>query len=299
MHLNYKNLELILIDNCSRDESVKFVKNNYKNVKILQLKKNYGFAKGNNIGASKAKGEYIVLLNNDTCVNKNWLIELVKEAKTSDEIGILGSKIYYYDQMDIINYAGGICTKLGNTSHFGTGLKDNKIINIKRETFFVCGAALLIKREVFEKFRLFDPKYFAYYEDVDLCWRSWILGYKVMYVPKSFIYHKVGTVLGKNFPRRLFLIERNRLRTLLKNYEYKTLIKILPGYILWRIFRIWHLIRKSDKLAYLFFLTYIKAFIWNLFHLRSLLKNRKKIQFYRKKDDKFLLQLIDKFVKFI
>ena len=194
-NLNYKNFELIFVDNNSQDNSVDFIRKNYPIVKIIELKKNYGFARGNNIGVAEASGEYIVLLNNDTVVDKNWLTELVKVAEQSNNIGIIGSKNYYYHDKTEIFYAIGTCDKFGNTGNIGHKKRDNVLFNTQMNCFFVCGAALMIKRELYEKINLFDPNYFAYFEDVDLCWRAIISGYDVVYVPKSFIYHKVGRVI--------------------------------------------------------------------------------------------------------
>ncbi|GAI92372.1 unnamed protein product, partial [marine sediment metagenome] len=192
-NLTYKNVELIIIDNNSQDNSVEIIQKNYPIVKIVELKKNYGFAKGNNLGMPFTKGKYIVLLNMDTVVDKNWLTELVKVAEQSNYIGIIGSKIYYYDNREIIDFAGGSSNIYGKAFHIGMSNKDNEILNKKKTTFYICGASLLIKRELYDKIGLFDPIYFAYFEDVDLCWRAWMIGYKVIFAPKSFLYHKIST----------------------------------------------------------------------------------------------------------
>ena len=126
--LTYKNFEVIFIDNNSKDESVDFVKNTYPIVKIIQNKKDYGFAKANNIAASFAIGKYLALLNIDTKVDRNWLTELVKVAETSADIGIVVSKHYYYDDQTLINFAGGSCDKYGKCRHIGENLNVTKKI---------------------------------------------------------------------------------------------------------------------------------------------------------------------------
>lgn len=297
-NLNYKNFELIFVDNKSQDNSVDFIRKNYPVVKIIELKKNYGFAKGNNFGAGKANGKYIILLNNDTLVDKNWLIELVKVAEQKSNIGIVGSKNYYYDDRSEIFYAIGTCDRFGNTQNIGRNKRDNLLFNTQIKCFFVCGAALMIKRELYEKINLFDPTYFIYYEDVDLCWRTILSGYDVVYVPKSFIYHKVGRVI-KNTDRKRFLLERNKLRTILKNYELKSLVKILPKYFMQRLLIIFKYSFNKKRLSYILLLTYFKAIIWNLIHIRSLIKNRTMIQAIRKKDDKFLFNFMENLQKYV
>lgn len=296
--LDYKNFEILFVDNGSQDDSVKFIKKNYEKIKIIQLDKNYGFCLPNNIAASQANGKYIILLNNDVIVDKKWLTELVKVAETSEDIGVVGSKIYYFDQRTIVNYAGGSLDRFGIIRHVGSGSTDNTEINTQRETFYALGAAELIRKEIIDKVGLFDPTYFAYYEDIDISWLAWILGYKVIYAPKSFIYHKTCQVLNRQYDLIFYLNERNRLRTLVKNFEKKTvLLKILYGYFKNRILILISAIRNSEYYAKIFLRNYFKVIAWNILHLKSLIRNRKLINAHRKKDDKFILQLMDKFVK--
>ena len=297
-NLTYKNVELIIVDNNSQDNSVDFIRKNYPIVKIIELKKNYGFAKGNNLGMPFTKGKYIVLLNMDTVVDKNWLTELVKVAEQSNNIGIVGSKNYYYHDKTEIFYAIGTCDKYGNTGNIGNKKRDNVLFDTQMNCFFVCGAALMIKRELYEKINLFDPNYFAYFEDVDLCWRAIISGYDVVYVPKSFIYHKVGQVV-KSFYRKRYLLERNKLRTVLKNYELKTLTKIMPKYFMQILSIIFESIFKKQNRSYIIALTYFKVTMWNLIHISSLIRNRIRVQRIRIKDDKFLFVFMENLQKFV
>ncbi|MFX1593130.1 MAG: glycosyltransferase family 2 protein [Promethearchaeota archaeon] len=296
--LTYKNVEIILIDNNSQDNSVNFIRENYPNVNIIKLNKNFGFTGGNNAGASQAKGEYIVLLNNDTIVDKNWLTELVRVAQKSKNIGVVGSKIYNYYNREFIDYAGSCCDKYLRTDHIGRNLNDNKFLDFENETFYACGAALLIKRELYKKIGLFDPLYFIYCEDFDLSWRTWLAGYKVMYAPKSFLFHKIGQVLEDLSPRKFFLHERNRLRTLLKNYELKSILKILPLYLVKRIGMFVKLCIQFDNTALLYLYINIKSLLWNIIHMKSLIRNRRFIKTIRIKDDKFIFEIMNKTVKF-
>ena len=287
-NLNYKNYELILVDNNSQDGSADEVRKNYSDVKIIKLKKNYGFAKGNNLGIPHARGKYIVLLNMDTVVDKNWIRELVAVAEKSKKIGIVGSKIYYYNNKTTIDFAGAFCNEYGVTVPIGILKKDNELLNMENKAFFICGAALLLRRELYDKIGLFDPTYFAYYEDVDFCWRAWISSYDVIIVPKSYIYHKMSRVI-KDTKRKRNLIERNKLRTLLKNYERKTLIKILPTYFYKQLKTAY---RTKDYKSCDLVITYLIAILWNFTHIFSLIKNRIKVQKNRKRSDKFIFKLM-------
>ncbi len=296
-NLEYKNFEVIFVDNNSQDNSVEFVKENYNKVKIIALDKNYGFAQGNNLAMTKANGKYIILLNPDTCVEKNWLSEIIKVAQVSYKAGIVGCKIFHFDNRDILTFGGSTSDKFGTVSQFGGGLKDKDFFNIQMNAFFITGACLLFKRELYEKIQLFDPTYFMYYEDVDFCWRAWIYGYDVIYSPKPILYH-----IRKKFKKKkkikilnryLFYVERNRLRTILKNYELKNLFKILPIYFLKRLRFIFNTYFSNKKLFYFRFFCLLRAILWNLMHLRSMIKYRKQIQANRKRDDKFIFNLME------
>ena len=294
-NLDYQNFEIIFIDNCSQDKSVEFIKNNYPHVRIIQNEKDYGFSGANNIAAKQAKGEYIAFLNIDTVVDKNWLKELVKVAEKSKDIGIVVSKMYYYHNKTLINYAGGCFDGYGKTLHIGENQKDKNILNVERETFYACFAAALIKRRLYNKIELFDSIYYAYSEDLDLSWRAWISGYRVIYTPKSFIYHKIGQIIRtEKSPRKTFYYERNILRTILKNYESSTLIKVMPIYIGRRIGIIIRNTIRLRKNAFISVYIYIKSFLWNIIHFRSFLILRKKVQMLRKVDDNYIFKLMNK-----
>lgn len=286
-------VEFILVDNNSQDGSLEFMENNFKEVKLIKLKKNYGFASGNNIGARKSTGKYIVLLNNDTYVDRNWLSELVIVAESSNEIGIVGSKIYYFNNKNIIDVAGTYGDRYLITNCTGRSKTDCKYYSIQREILFACGAALLIKRELYEKIGLFDPSYFIYCEDLDLSIKTWLYGYTVVVAPKSKIYHKIdGKVIKSQSLKKIFLLERNRLRTILKNYELKNVLYLFPGYIIKKLGVI-TFNNFSLKRSILYFYTMFRSLIWNILNGKSLIKHRKFIQNIRKIDDKSLFKIMD------
>ncbi|MFX1310995.1 MAG: glycosyltransferase family 2 protein [Promethearchaeota archaeon] len=290
-NMNYKNVEIIFIDNNSTDDSVKFVRSNYPNVKIIQNEKDFGFAGANTIAASYASGKYIVLLNIDTFVDKNWLIELVKVIESSDKIGIVTSKQIYYYQKDTIYYAGLGANKFLENRRYGDLIKIEDFPDIQMKTFFAEGASLLIRKSIYDKIGLFDPQYYAFSEDLDLSWRVWLYGFDVIYVPTSIMYHKAGGVFGRISPRKIYLMERNILRTLLKNYETKTLVEVLPVFYLKRIGRIIKLMLKLKIRSIDLIFANIKSIFWNIFKIKSLLEDRKFIKGIRKRTDKFIFKL--------
>lgn len=201
---------------------------------LIKNEKNYGFAEGNNIGIRYALNflnpDYILLLNNDTVVEKDFLKELVKAAE-KDEVGITGPKIYFYDfdgRSDVIQFAGGkVNLKKGMSSHIGFCEIDTGQYDGIKEVDYITGACLLINASVLRKIGLFDPKFFAYWEETDLCMRVKKAGYKVLYVPKAKIWHKVSASWNKIKPIRVYYFTRNRFLFVKKHATPKEFIAFL------------------------------------------------------------------------
>lgn len=188
---------------------------------LIKNDENYGFAEGNNKGIKfvldSFNSDYILLLNNDTVVDKYFLDELIKVAESDAKIGITGPKIYYYDykgRKDVINFAGekiNFYTSRGK--RFGRFEIDKGQHDEIRENDKIDGSCMLIKREVIKEVGMFDPVYFAYWEEADLCVRVKNAGYKMIYVPKARIWHKIGVSWDTYFSYFIiyhFLV-RNRL----------------------------------------------------------------------------------------
>ena len=223
--------EIYLMDDLTPQKSLIFIKND----------KNYGFAEGNNIGMEYAiknlDPDYVLLLNNDTVVDKYFLNELVKIGESSAKIGCVGPKIYYYDfkgSKNVINFAGSkmsLYTTRGKC--FGCNEVDLGQHDKIKETSRVEGCCMLIKTDVIKKVGMFDPIYFAYWEETDLCMRIKNDGFKLLYVPKAKIWHKVGT--AKN-GTRIFLMTRNMFFFMKKNAslkQYTTFLIYFFGFKFW------------------------------------------------------------------
>jgi len=222
--------EVILVDNASADGSVEYTRERLPWVRILQLDKNYGFCKPNNEGAKIARGEYIVLLNNDTVVTEEWLSELIKGVLADDKVICCASKMLYYDRKDLINTAGGKITIIGGGFYRGYGDKDGPKYDKFEYTGFGCGAGVLVKRDFFQNIGGFDEDYFASCEEHDLGWKSWLYGYKVLYVPTAVMYHKESATFGTKSsfqPIKVYFVTRNRLYNLIKNLEARNVMKAL------------------------------------------------------------------------
>ena len=182
---NYQNYEIILVDNASTDGSVNFVKKNYPRIRIIENKKNLGYAEGNNTGIRVANGEYIVILNNDTEVDNEWLRELTVKARDEEKVGVVGGKIYWMNEPNKIQSIGGKLHIWNNFLFFGTRLGANEIdvgqYEEQREIDYAMGCAFLIKKKVLDKIGLFDSEYFIYNEEIDLQYQVKKIGYKMFF----------------------------------------------------------------------------------------------------------------------
>jgi len=239
--LNYPDYEVVFIDNASSDDSVDYVRHNFPWVKVVIHENNYGFCEGYNRSINYAEGEYLAFLNNDTIVDQDWLTGLVTAAH-EHQADICGSKILLFDEPRLINHIGAKITPLGSGYDLAFGTKDSKTYNSQKPVFTAaaCGAAMLIKKETFLKLGGFDPDYFAYFEDVDLCWRAWLQGYRVMHIPSSVIYHKFGGSWGSSrySESRTFYGQKNRLANIIKNFELINVVKGLAISLVYDILRV-------------------------------------------------------------
>ncbi len=221
-------LELILADNASSDGSREFMQGHFSQVRIVALPHNYGFSRANNLAAVEAKGKYIVFLNNDMRVAPNWLSELVKPALAADDVVAVGSRILSWDGKRI-DFAGSLHNFYGHGWQIGFG--DERVDDYveDREILAPCGGAMLIDRQVFLNVGGFDEDFFAYFEDADLGWRLWVMGYRAMLAGRSVVYHVHHGYWGQvGHERKLILYERNALYSLIKNYDDENLERVLP-----------------------------------------------------------------------
>jgi GT2 family glycosyltransferase len=218
--------EVIVVDNASTDGSVDLMEKKFGWVRVLRLDKNYGNDESVNRGIAMAKGEYFVNLDNDTEVDRRWLSELVKVARKEMSIGVCGSKVF---NQNIQTFVGQ-----GTMNLFGmpeVRVRDSR----QHDCFFVSGCSMLVKREVYERLGFFfDPDFFAYFEDVDLCWRARLAGYRVVFVPTSLVQHKKGVTAAKMNKKRkgspmTFLHYRNKILSFKKNTRFPlTQILMVP-----------------------------------------------------------------------
>jgi GT2 family glycosyltransferase len=276
---SYKNLEIIVVDNNSSDESPKLVKEKFPEVILIEEKYNHGFTGGNNIGFEKSQGELIVLLNNDTKVEKDYLKNFKKVFEEFPKCGVAQSKIVLYDDPNILDCAGSFWSSTTLLYHFGF-LKNSKLkkFNVPYKIFSAKGASMIIKREVIEKVGLFDKDFWHYYEESDFCHRAINAGYEIYYFPKALCFHKIGISRGElnQEERILFSNTKNKFFSFLKNFEFpEVLWVILKHFVSLHFYIIILLINRKFKEAG----TIYKAVFWNIKNLNFILKKRNENKF--------------------
>ena len=241
--IKYKNFEIIIVDNDSRDESIETLRSYFKDKHIvLESNKNGGFAYGNNIGIKYALengADYILLINNDTTVEENFLDVLVETAEKDKNIGITTGLIMNYYDRNKIWYNGG---EIDWNKFYGYHLNERgnfSTVEEIKEITFATGCLMLIRKEVFETVGLLPEEYFMYYEDVDFCAKLADNGYKIIYNPRSVIYHKISNSSGE--AESPFAIEwntRNRLKFMMKYKEKVSYRRYIRAAIFFYITRV-------------------------------------------------------------
>jgi GT2 family glycosyltransferase len=220
----YSNIEIIIADNGSTDDSVSFLQQNFPQVKIILLDKNYGFARGYNEALKKITSEYYILLNSDVEVTPNWIAPMVTLLQKDESIAACQPKILSYQNKKVFDYAGSAG---GWIDKYGYPFAKGRIFDICEEDrgqydqeeliFWASGAAMFIRSNVFHEMGGFDPYFFAHQEEIDLCWRLQLAGYKIYSCPSSTVYHVGGGTLPRGNSRKTFLNFRNNLVMLYKN----------------------------------------------------------------------------------
>lgn len=292
-NLDYPNWELILVDNGSIDGSENLVENfnlKYKNYHLIKNSQNLGFALANNQGYKVVRGKYILFLNNDTKVKSDFLIKLVHWMEGSPTVGVVQPKIYILDKKEYLDNAGTFLTKVGFLEHWGYMKKDGIEFDKEREIFSAKGACMLCRKEVIDKVELFDSDFFNYFEESDFCWRVYLAGFHVMYVPLASIYHKVGFSSKKQNQALVnYHSLKNMMSAFIKNLQFKNLILIGTVFILLNLsLSFYYLLRLRFNQALMIW----KAFFWNLFNLRNTLNKRKFTQNLRKRSDEEIFKKV-------
>ena len=256
---------------------------------MIKNKTNLGFAPANNQGVRLAKGKYVLLLNNDTKVNPDFLSKMVSRMEKDASIGVIQPKIYLMDKPGYLDNAGSFLTRIGFLEHWGFGEKDAPEFTDEKDIFSAKGACMLIRREVIDKVGLFDDDFFSYFEESDFCWRVWLGGWKVLFYPSTYIYHKLGyTIRRLNVSNLNYHYYKNRICSLIKNLnEINILLIVVPHLIISESLFLIFLLRGKFKYSWMI----KKAILWNIWNLPQILKKRSMVQKMRKITDSELFKV--------
>ncbi len=265
----YPNLEVIVVDNHSTRDDPSIIKKRYPNIVFIQNPINYGFAAGNNYGLMRARGEYVMLLNNDIEVPPGFLEPLVAKLENHPEIGAVSPRIKFFYQPDTIQYAG--YTPMDKVtirnSAIGYREKDHGQYNEDRETASAHGAAMMVPVRVVKEIGLMSYIFFLYYEEADWCERILRAGYKIYYVGSSYVLHKESITTGKLSTLKIYYLNRNRIVFMRRNLHGKE-------YYIALLYQLFVAIPKN-AFSYLakgkisLFLAYYRAIGWHVTHIFS------------------------------
>jgi GT2 family glycosyltransferase len=280
----YPNIEIIVVDNDSNVTMIRKLNDEYKQVNFFPLKENLNYAEGNNYGIKKSKGDFIVLLNNDTTVQINWLEPLVKEA-------LINPRSFYQpiicslDNPDIIFSLGGTISPLGIAFPIGAEkhISQVHLPKEKMEVFYCAGACVFTSREIMNELEGLDSNYWTFYEDVNLGWKGRLRGYPSFIVPGSTIYHKWGGTHGRKLSqKKLYFLERGRVSSILRNFSIRSIVILSIPISVFELVVLVYLIPKHMATAK------VRASLDVLRNLKLIIKERKKIQMSRTKNDAFV-----------
>ena len=218
------DVEVILADNASTDESVQWVNNTYPDVRVVSHPENWAFCKGNNEAIPYAQGKYIVLLNNDVEVTRDWLKPLVAFMDEHQDVAAVQPKILQYTERDHFEYAGASGGYLDRFGYpftrgriFFSMERDEGQYNDRTEIFWATGAAVMFRKSALDEVGYLDEQFFMHMEEIDLCWRLKRHGYRICAIPESTVYHIGGGSLPYGNSRKTYYNFRNSLLMMYKN----------------------------------------------------------------------------------
>ncbi len=274
---SYANARVIVADNASTDDSISFLQTKYSTVEIIRNPGNEGFAKGYNSALKQVQADYYVLLNSDVEVSKGWIEPVIELMESDKMIAACQPKILAYNNKQQFEYAGA---SGGWIDNFGYPFTRGRVFDIcetdhgqydsVEPCFWASGAALFVRASVFHASGGLDEYFFAHQEEIDLCWRMQLMGYKIYVQPKSVVYHVGGGTLPRGNNRKTFLNFRNNLVMMFKNLPAGIALWKIPSRILLDIIAGWKALLTGDPG---FFVSVLKAHIyflnWILFKKRQ------------------------------
>jgi GT2 family glycosyltransferase len=220
---SYSPLEIAVVDNASADGSQQIVRDSFPEVRLLQLEKNRGFAGACNTGIDASGGEIVVLLNNDTEVEPDWVAQIVGAFERHPDAGLVASKMLLFDRRDTLHTAGDLVYTNGLPGNRGVWQADGEAYNREEMVFSACGGSAAYRTSMLDRIGMLDSDFFFSCEDVDLAWRAQLGGWKCVYAPKAIVYHRLSATGGG--PTASFYDGRNFVWLIVKNFPGQLLSK--------------------------------------------------------------------------
>jgi GT2 family glycosyltransferase len=293
----YSNLRVVVVDNASTEKSEKFIRQQFPKATLIPSKENLGFTGGNNLAmklALEQNADYLFLVNNDTDSPKDLIEKLVSACEKDPSVGIAAPAVFDLNNKNTVQELGVTTDRFAYPLPIKTPPKDDSCL------FFVSGCSMMIKANLISHIGLFDEAYFMFVEDLDLCWRAQLSGYRPIVDYSAKIYHASGASLTGGIiktstyntnVRRVFFREKNTIRTLIKNYGSTNLAIIVPFYVSLLLAEslLWLCLLKPATSKMI-----LKALLWNLVVLPETLRQRAIVQRNRKVSDR---QIVAKMVK--
>ncbi len=292
----YPAVELLMVDNASTDDSVEYTRKNYPAVKIVESGGNIGYSAGNNLGVEKSAGKYVLLLNNDIEVTPGWLDPIIEEFEQNEDVAAVQPKIRHMlnrDEFEYAGAAGGLIDIYGfpfmRGRVFYTIEKDRGQYDSNRDLFWTSGAAMAIRKSVLDESGLLDNDFVHHMEEIDLCWRILLQGYRLRIRTDSVIYHYAGGTIKAQSFKKEYWNHRNSIFMMMKNYSSRRLWYLLPARYFLDVLVIIKSILVLDimKIAAL-----VRAHGWLQRNLELVLRKRHDVQQSRKVSDQALDKLM-------
>ncbi len=239
----YPCFEIIVADNASTDQSMTRLRNDYPEVKVVELPTNRGFTGACNAGIRVATGTYVALLNNDTEVDPNWAAAVVGCFERHPEAGFVASKMLLFDRRDHLHTAGDFYRVDGQAGNRGAWQRDDGQFDTETYVFSACGGSSVYRRSLLDEVGLLDDDFFFSLEDMDLAWRAQMKGWRCVYAPDAVVYHHLAATGGGTTAS--FYDGRNAIYLLVKDYpgplwrKYWSRILRQQGHVAWEAIRAW------------------------------------------------------------
>ena len=281
----YPNYHILVVDSHSDDGTSEYIRTNYPEVEVVELSRNMGYRRGNAYGMQCAKGDYIVVCNDDVEVERTWLAEMVKVMEEDDCIGIVTPMILLADKPALINSAGNTLHFSGMYGPRGKG-EPKQRHEVRQNLAAASGCCFMIRRDLMHRlggfstdFDQLDTGWHASFEDVDLGWRAQMMGYRIEYVPASIMYHKYKQ--PDLFPSRFGAYEWGRYLTIYRNYSLSALLMLVPFILVLELMAWAYAISKGRSHV----IAKARVMWWILRHPRDIRTMRQRVQALRTESD--------------